>query len=116
MLLFAARVPEIPRWWFAFESQVASGGPWIGPTVEATLDAITAEGVKTLLLQPMGFLCDHVEILYDVDIAFRKYAEKVGIRLERQESLNGSPMLAKAVAELARGAGKAAGVTLDGCR
>ncbi|MDE3063035.1 MAG: ferrochelatase [Acidobacteriota bacterium] len=99
--LVAARVPEIPRWWFAFQSQGASGGPWIGPTVEATLDAIAAEGVKTLLLQPVGFLCDHVEILYDVDIAFKEYARKLGVRLERPESLNASPTLAEAVAELA---------------
>jgi protoporphyrin/coproporphyrin ferrochelatase len=99
--LVAERVPEIPRWWFAFQSQGASGGPWIGPTVEETLDQIAAEGVKTLLLQPIGFLCDHVEILYDIDIAFREYAAKIGIRLERPESLNGSPTLARAVADLA---------------
>ncbi len=99
--LVAARVPEIPRWWFAFQSQGASGGPWIGPTVEETLDAIAAEGVKTLLLQPIGFLCDHVEILYDVDIAFREYAAGLGIRLERPESLNASVTLARAIADLA---------------
>ena len=97
----AARVQEIPRWWFAFQSQGASGGPWIGPTVESTLDSIAADGVKTLVLQPIGFLCDHVEILYDVDIAFRKYAVGLGIRLERPESLNSSPTLASAVAGLA---------------
>ncbi|MGB7546104.1 MAG: ferrochelatase, partial [Terracidiphilus sp.] len=100
--LVAARVPGIPQWWFAFQSQGASGGPWIGPTVEETLDAIAASGVKTMLLQPIGFLCDHVEILYDVDIAFRRYAESRGIRLERPESLNASSTLAKAVADLAR--------------
>jgi ferrochelatase len=106
--LVAWRVPEIPRWWFAFQSQGASGGPpgspnaWIGPTVEQTLDALAAEGVKTLILQPIGFLCDHVEILYDVDILFRGYAAKLGIRLERPESLNASVTLAKAVADLAR--------------
>lgn len=100
--LVAARVPEIPRWWFAFQSQGASGGPWIGPTVEDTLTQIAAEGVKNVLLQPIGFLCDHVEILYDVDIAFREYAAKIGIRLERPVSLNDSPTLAKAVADLAR--------------
>ena len=99
--LVAARVPEIPRWWFAFQSQGASGGPWIGPTVEETLDAIAAQGVKTLLLDPIGFLCDHVEILYDVDIAFREYASKLGIRLERPESLNASLMLGRAIADLA---------------
>jgi len=100
--LVAALVPEIPRWWFAFQSQGASGGPWIGPSVESTLDEIAAEGVKALVLQPIGFLCDHVEILYDVDHLFREYAAGVGIRLERPESLNGSVTLARAVAELAR--------------
>jgi len=100
--LVAERVPEIARWFFAFQSQGASGGPWIGPTVEQTLDALAAEGVKTILLQPIGFLCDHVEILYDVDIHFRGYAAKLGIRLERPESLNASATLATAVADLAR--------------
>ena len=100
--LVAARVPEIPRWWFAFQSQGASGGPWIGPTVESTLDAIAAEGVKALILQPIGFLCDHVEILFDVDRMFREYAANLGIRLERPESLNDSPTLAQAVVDLAQ--------------
>jgi protoporphyrin/coproporphyrin ferrochelatase len=100
--LVAARVPEIPRWWFAFQSQGASGGPWIGPTVESTLDSIAGEGVKTLVLQPIGFLCDHVEILFDVDHLFREYAAKLGVRLERPESLNDSTLLARAVADLAR--------------
>jgi len=101
--LVAARVPEIPRWWFAFQSQGASGGPWLGPSVEETLDRIAAEGVKALILQPIGFLCDHVEILFDVDILFREYAIKLGVKLERPESLNASVTLAKAVADLARG-------------
>jgi protoporphyrin/coproporphyrin ferrochelatase len=99
--LVAELVPEIPRWWFAFQSQGASGGPWIGPTVESTLDSIAAEGVKTVILQPIGFLCDHVEILFDVDHLFREYAAKLGIRLERPESLNDSVTLARAVADLA---------------
>jgi ferrochelatase len=100
--LVAERVPEIPKWWFAFQSQGASGGPWIGPSVEETLTEIAGEGVKTLLLQPIGFLCDHVEILYDVDIAFKAFAQNLGIRLERPESLNVSPILARAIAGLAK--------------
>jgi ferrochelatase len=100
--LVAARVPEIPNWRFAFQSQGASGGTWIGPTVEETLIAIAREGVRTLLLQPIGFLCDHVEILYDVDIAFKAYAKGLGIRLERPESLNASLTLARAIAALAK--------------
>lgn len=100
--LVAGRVPEIPKHWFAFQSQGASGGPWIGPTVEETLASIAADGVKVLLLQPIGFLCDHVEILYDVDIAFKQFALSLGIRLERPESLNGSLKLAEAIAALAK--------------
>jgi len=100
--LVAQRVSEIPKWWFAFQSQGASGGPWIGPTVEDTLAGIASDGVKTLLLQPIGFLCDHVEILYDVDIAFKAYASKLGVRLERPESLNASPILARALSGLAK--------------
>ena len=100
--LVAERVKEIPQWWFAFQSQGASGGPWLGPSVEETLDKIAGEGVKALVLQPIGFLCDHVEILYDVDRLFREYAAKRGVRLERPESLNASVKLAKAVAELAQ--------------
>jgi ferrochelatase len=98
--LVAQRVKEIPRWWFAFQSQGASGGPWLGPSVEETLDHIARQGVKTIVLQPIGFLCDHVEILFDVDRMFREYAGKIGVRLERPESLNESATLAKAVADL----------------
>ena len=98
----AEHVRGIPQWWFAFQSQGASGGPWIGPSVESTLDAIAGAGVKEVVLQPIGFLCDHVEILFDVDHLFREYAVNLGVRLERPESLNASPTLAKAVADLAR--------------
>jgi ferrochelatase len=100
--LVSARVPEIPQWFFAFQSQGVSGGPWIGPTVEETLETIAASGAPALLLQPIGFLCDHVEILYDVDILFRDYANKLNLRLERPESLNESGTLARAIADLAR--------------
>ena len=100
--LVAARVPEAAGWCFAFQSQGASGGPWIGPSVEATLDAMAVRGVKAVVLQPIGFLCDHVEILYDIDIAFREYAANLGMTLTRPESLNGSPILTKALVKLAR--------------
>jgi ferrochelatase len=98
----AKRIAQMPQWWFAFQSQGASGGPWIGPSVEETLDAMAGDGVKALILQPIGFLCDHVEILFDVDILFTEYANKVGIKLARPESLNTSPFLVRAVADLAR--------------
>jgi ferrochelatase len=100
--LVAATLPPEAEHRFAFQSQGQSGGPWIGPTVEETLTALAAAGHKAVLLQPIGFLCDHVEILYDVDIAFRACANKLGLRLERPASLNASLPLARAVADLAR--------------
>jgi len=99
--LVAGRMPEIPAWYFAFQSQGASGGPWIGPGVQDTLDALAAAGEKAVILQPIGFLCDHVEILYDIDIDFKEHAAGLGMRLERPESLNGSPLLTEALVKLA---------------
>jgi ferrochelatase len=88
------------EWVFAFQSQGQSGAPWIGPTVEETIDALAAEGRKELLLQPIGFLCDHVEVLYDIDRAFVQHANSRGATLSRTESLNVSPKLIAALASL----------------
>jgi protoporphyrin/coproporphyrin ferrochelatase len=90
-------------WYFAFQSQGVSGGPWIGPTVEDTLKAIKEQGNVGVVMQPVGFLCDHVEILYDIDIAFKEMARKLGLKLWRAESLNDSPVLVKALAEVVSG-------------
>ena len=54
-------------------------------------------------MQPIGFLCDHVEILYDIDIAFREIARELGLKLWRAESLNDSELLVKALAEIVVG-------------
>ena len=94
-------------WYFAFQSQGMSGGPWIGPTVEETLRAIKEEGHVGVVMQPVGFLCDHVEILYDIDIAFREAASELGLKLWRAESLNDSPVLIRALADVVSGEYKA---------
>ncbi len=96
----AKRLPELKAWLFAFQSQGVAGGPWIGPTVEDTLAAVRDEGHAGVVLQPVGFLCDHVEILYDIDIAFTQTARELGLRLFRPKSLNDSPLLAKALVEV----------------
>jgi ferrochelatase len=90
-------------WTFAFQSQGMSGGPWIGPTVEDTILQLKAQDNLGVFIQPIGFLCDHVEVLYDIDIAFKAFAEKNGMRLSRAESLNDSPTLIAALADIARG-------------
>jgi ferrochelatase len=92
------------HWRFAFQSQGMSGGPWLGPTVEDTLTALYNEGVRELVIQPIGFLCDHVEILYDIDIGFQQFAANLGLELRRPESLNTSPLLIAALADLSRSA------------
>lgn len=101
--LVAAKLGLDPgNWFFAFQSQGVSGGPWIGPTVEDTLTALRQQDVTRIILQPIGFLCDHVEILYDIDIAFREFASGLGMELIRPESLNDSASLTAALADLSR--------------
>jgi ferrochelatase len=90
------------NWTFAFQSQGMSGGAWIGPTVEDTIRSLKAKGHRGVFLHPIGFLCDHVEVLYDIDIFFKQFAEKEGMRLWRAESLNDSKTLTAALAEVVR--------------
>jgi ferrochelatase len=89
-------------WFFAFQSQGMSGATWIGPTVEATLTALRQEGHSAVVIQPIGFLCDHVEILYDIDIGFRDFAAGIGLEVVRPPSLNDSPLLTATLEDLAR--------------
>jgi protoporphyrin/coproporphyrin ferrochelatase len=96
----ASLAPE--DWKFAFQSQGMSGGAWLGPTVEDTICTLSQKGHRGVFIQPIGFLCDHVEVLYDIDIGFRQFAEKEGLRLWRAESLNDSPLLTAALAGVAR--------------
>ena len=89
-------------WTFAFQSQGMSGAGWLGPTVEDTIVALKNKGHRGVFIQPVGFLCDHVEVLYDIDIAFKQFAEKEEIGLWRAESLNDSPLLTAALVDVAR--------------
>ena len=89
-------------WLFAFQSQGMSGGAWLGPTVEDTIRDLKAKGHSGVFIHPIGFLCDHVEVLYDIDIGFKQFADSEGMRLWRAESLNGSPLLSAALVDVAR--------------
>ncbi len=99
----AARTPGLTaaEWYFAFQSQGMSGAAWIGPTVEDTLAALRQEGHTAVVIQPIGFLCDHVEILYDIDIGFKDFAAGIGLEVVRPQSLNDSPVLTAALKDLA---------------
>ena len=86
---------------FAFQSQGMSGGPWLGPTVQSAILDLKKQGHKGVVIAPVGFVCDHVEVLYDVDVGFKQFAEREGLRLWRTESLNVSPTFISALAGLA---------------
>jgi len=88
------------RWYQAYQSQGMIPVPWLGPTVEDTLDRIARFGSKPVLIVPVGFVCDHIEILYDIDIEFTKHAESKKLKLFRTESLNHSPLFIEALASV----------------
>jgi ferrochelatase len=97
-----AAAAGVADWDFAFQSQGMTGDRWLGPTVESALDRYAAEGVREVALHPIGFVCDHVEVLFDVDRLFKDYAAGRGIALLRPESLNGSAKYTEALAEVAQ--------------
>ena len=99
-LVAAAAALEREQWRFAFQSQGMSGGAWLGPTVEATILDLKRSGHSGVFIQPIGFVCDHVEVLYDIDILFKQFVENEGMRLCRAESLNDSPLLISALAAI----------------
>jgi ferrochelatase len=95
----AGLTPELRH--FAFQSQGMTGGPWLGPTVETVMLEQKRQGHKGVVIAPIGFVCDHVEVLYDIDISFRQFAHEQQLKLWRPESLNTSPTFIAALARLA---------------
>lgn len=79
--------------YFAYQSQGRSSEPWLGPTVEEMLDTIWQSGHRHVLVAPIGFICDHVETLFDIDIELKQLAINKGMHLERMPMLNASPAL-----------------------
>ena len=96
-----ARLAGVDAWRFAYQSAGATPEPWLGPEAGAVMTALAATR-KDFLIVPIGFVSDHVEVLYDVDIAYRGLAERLGVRLERTDSLNDNARLVAALADLAR--------------
>ncbi len=76
------------KWSWSYQSAGRSPEPWLGPTYPDHLAALAARGVRNVVSVPVGFVCDHVEILYDIDIDAQRVAESLGMRLERPPSLN----------------------------
>jgi protoporphyrin/coproporphyrin ferrochelatase len=94
----------LAAWHFAFQSAGATPEPWLGPEAGALMTELAGQGHRAFLIVPIGFVCDHVEVLYDVDVVYRALAERLGVHLERTTSLNDDPLLVGTLAELAHNA------------
>lgn len=85
----------------AYQSQGADGGEWLGPDLRQTFEHLARGGVRQITLSPIGFLADHVETLYDLDIEARAWAGALGLGFERVPALNTAPGLIDALASVA---------------
>jgi ferrochelatase len=95
----------ITGWSLAYQSAGRTPEPWLGPSIQDALDAQARAGSRRVLLVPVGFVCDHTEILYDLDVQAREWAAERGIGLRRTESLNVSPTFIQALAAVVRNRG-----------
>jgi ferrochelatase len=85
---------------FAFQSAAISSQPWLGPDAGEVIERLSSEGRKHVLVVPIGFVCEHVEVLYDVDIVYKQQAASLGMQLERIEMLNTAPPMIDGLADL----------------
>ena len=99
----------VERWSFAFQSESQTGEPWLGPDILDELDALHEQGVRKVLVAPVGFVSDHLEILWDIDVEAREKAAELGLELDRIESLNVDPVFIRALADLVKQASRAEG-------
>lgn len=90
----------IGRWKFVWQSAGQTAVPWLGPDITEELRQLHAEGIRNVLVCPVGFVSDHLEVLYDIDIECRRLAKDLGMHLERTESLNDDPLLIEALADV----------------
>jgi ferrochelatase len=96
--IIAERLGNI-NWMFSYQSAAETGEPWLGPQIEDVVVDLAKEGYNYMLVAPIGFVCDHVEILFDIDIEAKQIAAEHGIRLERIDSMNSNPSFIAAVAD-----------------
>jgi len=91
----------LPAYTFSFQSAGRTGEPWLGPDILDEIRRLAAEGVKGLVIRPVGFVADHLEVLYDIDIEAQGVARQVGIRIERARSMNTDPVFIAGLADIA---------------
>ena len=96
-----SRFSSHPSQW-AFQSAAMTKDPWLGPDASEPIAQIAADGGKHVLIVPVGFVCDHVEILFDIDVEFKDQANELGMQLERIEMVNDHPTMTSGLAALVR--------------
>ena len=94
----------LERWRLAWQSAGRTPEPWIGPDILDVIRGLPAQGVEAVLVCPAGFVSDHLEVLYDIDVEAGRVAEDVGLGLRRTASLNDDPRLTAMLAEIVRAA------------
>jgi ferrochelatase len=98
----------VEDWSFSFQSESPTGEPWLGPDILDHLEALSARGVENVLICPVGFVSDHLEIRWDIDTEAQDKARELGLRLERIEMPNDDPRFVRTLASIVRGATVAA--------
>jgi protoporphyrin/coproporphyrin ferrochelatase len=98
----AARL-DLPAFTTGWQSAGRTPEPWLGPPLEELIPEVAAKGHPAVVVAPCGFVSDHLEILYDLDIEAQEIAREAGIRLERTESMNDDPAFLRALGEIVRG-------------
>ena len=97
-----AEEAKVIDWDFAFQSASGPTGTWLGPSLTEKISELSKRGIKQILVCPVGFVSDHLEILYDLDVEAREYANSLGLRLDRTLSLNDDPKFVEALATIVR--------------
>ncbi|MEO3947171.1 ferrochelatase [Gorillibacterium sp. CAU 1737] len=94
-----AEAAEVPSWSFAWQSAGRTAVSWLGPDILEVLPQLKEEGVRYVLACPVGFVSDHLEVLYDLDIECKQAADKLGLTFVRTESLNTDPLYLQTLQE-----------------
>jgi ferrochelatase len=97
-----ARAARIEAWSFSFQSESPTGEPWLGPDILDHLTVLHADGVRDVLVCPVGFVADHLEIFWDIDTEARQRAAELGMRLRRIEMPNADPRFVAVLAGIVR--------------
>jgi protoporphyrin/coproporphyrin ferrochelatase len=87
----------IEQWRFSYQSQSHTSEPWLGPDLVETVEELAAQGHRAILVSSVGFIADHLEIFYDIDIEAKERADALGMELRRTPMLNADPRLAQAL-------------------